>query len=225
MASSRDASISLGRWDPFHRTPSLLVKNGRVKFIPGTGTYGEFDQREADFPSGARLEYRVQKGDRFFDGDHSQALGRALWVLAPDGSKSLLASGFVLYMSLAVAARNLKEQGIFLRAVSFYEGKDGKVVEQEISIPKQRVLSTAGLLLGLSGVWLGVLAGIFIHSLAEIIAVGAIAFAIRALIEMRFAFSKRVSFVTIASMLFTYTANYSAVIVLVRALLAESRGR
>ncbi len=57
----------------------------------------------------------------YFDGDHSQALGRTLWVIGPDGSKTLLASGFVLYMSLTVAARNLKERGIAFRAVSFYE--------------------------------------------------------------------------------------------------------
>jgi len=70
----------------------------------------------------------------FFDGDHSQSLGRTLWVIEPDGSRSLLATGFVLYMTLTVAARNLKKHGIPLRAVSFYESKDAQVVEKEISV-------------------------------------------------------------------------------------------
>lgn len=136
MADSLYTFISLGRWDPAERTPSLSLRNGTIKFIPGKGTQGEFDVREAAFPSGAILEYRVQKGDMYFDGDHSQSLGRTLWVIAPDGSKNLLASGFILYMSLAVAARNLNKHRISFRAVSFYERKDGQVVEQEILIPQ-----------------------------------------------------------------------------------------
>lgn len=73
----------------------------------------------------------------YFDGDHSQALGRTLWVIGPDGSKNLLASGFILYISLTIAARNLKKRGIPFRAVSFYEGKDGQVVDNEISINRK----------------------------------------------------------------------------------------
>jgi hypothetical protein len=129
MAGSPYADISLGRSDPFQRTPSLSLRNGRIKFIPGPGTQGQFDVREAAFPAGARLEYRVQKGDMYFDGDRSQSLARTLWVIAPDGSKDLLASGFILYLSLTAAARNLKKHGIPFRAVSSYENKDGEVME------------------------------------------------------------------------------------------------
>jgi hypothetical protein len=137
MADSPYALISLGRWDPYRRTPSVAVRNGKIKFLPGPGTQGEFEANEAAFPEGAGLEYRVQKGDMYFDGDHSQALGRTLWVIGPDGSKNLLASGFILYISLTIAARNLKKRGIPFRAVSFYEGKDGQVVDNEISINRK----------------------------------------------------------------------------------------
>src|SRR5271168_1291918 len=99
MADSPHAPISLGRWDPYRRTPSVSVRSGRIKFLPGPGTQGQFDLKETAFPAGARLEYRVEKGDMLFDGDHSQSLGRSLWVIEPDGSRVLLATGFVLYMS------------------------------------------------------------------------------------------------------------------------------
>jgi hypothetical protein len=225
MADSLYALISLGRWDPAERTPSLSLRNGTIKFIPGRGTQGEFDVRETAFPSGARLEYRVQKGDMYFDGDHSQSLGRTLWVIAPDGSKNLLASGFILYMSLAVAARNLKKHRIPFRAVSFYEGKDGQVVEEEILIPQSGARFTTALFLGLSNLWLGAIAGAFIHSSSQIIALGAFAFAILALMTLRSAASKRVAAVAVASTLITYAAGYMVAVVLVRSVLSRFTGR
>lgn len=225
MAASPYAPISLGRWDPGQRTPSLSLRNGRIRFIPGAGIQGEFDVREAAFPSGARLEYRVQKGDMYFEGDHSQSLGRTLWVIAPDGSKSLLASGFILYMSLTVAARNLGKRGIPFRAVSFYEGKDGQVVEHEISIPETGARFTMALFLGFSNLWLGAIAGAFIHSLIWIIALGAFAFAILAIITLRSAASKRVASLSMASTLITYAAGYLVVVVLIRSVLSGFTGR
>ena len=225
MADSSYAPISLGRWDPYQRTPSLWLGNGTIKFIPGNGTQGGFEAREAAFPSGARLEYRVQKGDLYFDGDHSQSLGRTLWVIAPDGSKNLLASGFILYMSLPVAVRNLNKRGISFRAVSFYESKDGQVVEQEISLPQSGARFTTTLFLGLSNLWLGAMAGAFIHSLGQIIALGALAFAILAILTLRSAASKRVAFLTVASTLITYAAGYLVTVVLVRSALRGLAGR
>lgn len=149
MADSADTPISLGRWDPYRRTPSLSLRNGRIKFLPGPGSLGQFDVKEAAFPAGARLEYLIQKGDMYFDGDHSQSLGATLWVIEPNGGKSLLASGFVLYMSLTVAARNLKKHEIPFRAVSYYTKKDGQVVENEIPIPRSGNILRADLLLGI----------------------------------------------------------------------------
>src|SRR5579859_2697884 len=206
MADSPDATISLGRWDPYRRTPSVLLCDGRIKFLPGPGTHDQFLIKEAAFPVGARMEYRVQRGDMYFDGDHSQPLERTLWVIQPDGSRSLLATGFVLYMSLTVAARNLKKRGIPFRAVSFYEGKDGQVVEKEISISHSGARFWAGLFLGFSNLWLGIVAGVFIHSLTQIIAIGATAFVILAILTLRSAASKRVASLAIASTLFTYAA-------------------
>ena len=160
----------------------------------------------------------------YFDGDHSQPLGRTLWVIEPDGGRSLLASGFVLYMSLTVAARNLNKRGIPFRAVSFYEGKDAQVVEKEISIPRSGARFTR-LFLGFSNCWLGILAGAFIHSLTQIIAIGAIAFVILAIIALRSAASKRVASLAIASTLFTYAAGYLVSVVLVRSILSGFTGR
>jgi hypothetical protein len=212
MADSAYAPISLGKWDPYQRTPSLSLRNRTIKFMPGKGTQGEFEVKEVAFPSGARLEYRVQKGDMYFDGDHSQSLGRTLWVVAPDGSKVLLASGFVLYMSLPVALRNLNKHRIPFRAVSFYEGKDGQVIEHEISIPQSGSPFTIALVLGLSNLWLGAIAGAFIHSLNQIIALGGFAFAILAVITLRTVASKRDSSLTETSTKITYAAGYLAAV-------------
>jgi hypothetical protein len=215
MANSPYA-ISLGSWNPFRVTPSLMIGNGKIKFIPGTGAQGEFPVKEAAFPPGSRLEYRVQKGDMYLDGDHSQSLGRTLWVIAPDGSKNLLASGFTLYMSLTVAARNLTKRGILFRAVSFYEDKDGQVVERELSISQSRTRSAILLFLGLSNLWLGAIAGAFIHSWSHIIALGVFAFAILVVVRLRFATSKRVALISIATVLVSYAVGYFVAVVLVR---------
>jgi hypothetical protein len=216
MADRPNAPIPLGSWDLYRRTPSLLLGNGTIKFIPGKGARGESDVRDAEFPSGSTLEYGVQMGDMFFDGDHSQALGASLWVIAPDGSKKLLASGYNLYMRLSVTARNLKKRGVPFRAVSFYQAKDGQDVEQELSIPQSGTRFPVLLFLGLSNLWLGAIAGALIHSWTYIIAVGAFAFAILAVIRLRVAPSKRVALISVASALVSYAAGYFVVVVLVR---------
>jgi hypothetical protein len=216
MADLAYAPISLGRWDPYRRTPSVSVRNGRIKFLPGSGTQGEFDLKEAAFPAGARLEYRVEKGDMFFDGDHSQSLGRALWVIEPDGSRSLLATGFVLYMSLTVAERNLEKHGIPFRAVSFYKGKDGQIVEEGISIPHSGTRFPAAFFLGTSNLWLGVIAGLFVSGVGYLIAIGAIAFIVLATARLQSAASRRTAFLSIISTLPIYAAGYVVAVVFVR---------
>jgi hypothetical protein len=219
------APISLGRWDPFRRTPSVSLRNERIKFVPGSGTQGEFDVKEVAFPAGARLEYRVQKGDMYFDGDHSQALGRTLWVIEPDGSRNLLASGFILYIDLTLAARNLEKRSIPFRAVSFYEGKDGKAIETELSIAKSGLRLTTGLFLGFSNLWLGLIAGLFIHSVSYIIAIGVFGFSILAIITFRSATSKRVASLTIAWTLITYPTTYVVSVLLTRWVVSGLPGR
>jgi hypothetical protein len=161
----------------------------------------------------------------YFDGDHSQALGRTLWVVEPDGGRNLLASGFVLYMNLTVAARNLKKRGIPFRAVNFYEGKDGQAVEREISIARSGLRLTTGFVLGFSNLWLGVIAGLFVHSVRHIIGIGVLAFAILAITALRSAASKRAASITIASTLITYAAGDALSVVLGRSVASGFTGR
>jgi hypothetical protein len=219
------APISLGRWDPYRRTPSISLVNGRIKFLPGPGTQGEFEVKEAAFPVGARLEYRVRKGDMYFDGDHSQALGRTLWVIEPNGSRILLADGFILYISLTVAAKNLEKTGIPFRAVNFYEGKDGKVIETELSIPKSGRRLATGLFLGFSNVWLGVIAGLFIRNVSYVVGLGVFGFSILAIATLRSATSKRVAALTLAWTSITYSAGYAVVVLLTRWVVSGLTGR
>lgn len=216
MADSPYASISLGRWDPYRRTPSVSLRGGRIRFLPGRGTQGQFDFKEAPFPAGARLEYRVQKGDMYFDGDHSQVLGRTLWVIEPDGSRSLLASGFVLYMSLTVAARNLKRCGVPFRAVSLYEGKDGQVVENDIAIPTSGALVPAGLVLASCNLWLGFIAGLSVHKIGYLVSIGIIPFSILAIATLRTAVDRSTALVKMISTAPIYAATYISAIILVR---------
>ena len=133
MVNSQSPRIALGRYDPLRRTPCLEILDGEIKFLPGQGTKDQFETTAATFSPGSRVEYRVERGDKYFAGDHGQVLARTLWVIEPNGSRKLMASGFVIYINLLVAARNLEKVGIPFRAVSFYEGANGKLVETEIS--------------------------------------------------------------------------------------------
>lgn len=109
--------------------------------------------------------------------------------------------------------------------MSFYEGKDGQVVEKEISIPQSGARFTTRLILGLSSLWLGAIAGAYIQSVSQIVALGASAFAVVAVITLRSAASKRVASLTIASTLITYAVGYMVVVVLVRSALSRFIGR
>jgi hypothetical protein len=208
--------ITLGRYDPYRRTPSLEIQGDKIKFLPGQGTQGEFETTAADFPPGSRVEYRIQKGDMFFEGDHSQALGRTLWVIEPNGSRKLLASGFVLYVSLTVAARNLEKRGIPFRVVSFYEGANGEIVETEIPTSHSRLRFPVGLLLASSNLWLGVIAGLFIRRVDYLVGIGTVAFIVLAIATVRSAASSRTAFLRIISTLPIYAAGYAVAVVLVR---------
>ena len=158
----------------------------------------------------------------FFDGDHSQSIGRTLWVIEPDGNRTLLASGFVLYISLT-AARKLTKFGIPFRAVSFYEATDGQIVEDEISISPLARFTTP--LLGLSNLWFGAVAGAFLKSVGQIVAFGVLALAVLAVLTLRSATSKRAASLTIALTLMTYVAGYLVAVVLVRSVLSGFTGR
>jgi hypothetical protein len=208
--------ITLGRYDPFRRTPSLEIQDGNIKFLPGQWTMGQFETTVAAFPPGARVEYRVQEGDMYFGGDHSLALARTLWVIERSGCRKLLASGFSLYVDLTVAARNLEKRGIPFRAVSFYEGANGELVETEISIPHSRLRLPVGLLLASSNLWLGVIAGLLIRSVGYLIGIGTVASLVLAIATVRTAAFKRTAFLRVISTLPIYAAGYAMAVVLAR---------
>jgi hypothetical protein len=208
--------IKLGKYDPFRRTPSLEIQDGEIKFLPGQWTMGQFETTVAAFPPGARVEYRVQKGDMYFGGDHSLELARTLWVIEPSGSRKLLASGFILYVDLTVAARNLEKRGIPFRAVTFYEGANGESVETEISTPHSRLRLPVGLLLASSNLWLGVIAGLLVRSVGYLIGIGTVAFLVLAIATVLTAASKRTAFLRVISTLPIYAAGYVMAVVLVR---------
>lgn len=217
--------VALGRYDPFRRTPSVELQNGRIRFLPGEWAKYEFETAEAAFPPGSRLEYRIQKGDMYFADDHSQALGRTLWVIEPDKSRTLLASGFILYLDFTVAARNLQKLGIPFRAVTFYDGPNGQQVETELSVSPSRLRIPVALVLGSSNLWLGAVAALFIHRLSYLIATGTAAFLVLAIATVRSASSIRTALLKIISSLPIYGAGYAVAVVLVRFLAAEFSGR
>jgi hypothetical protein len=216
MVNSQSSRIALGTYDPFRRTPSLEIQDGKIKFLPGQWTMGQFEKTVTAFPPGARVEYHVQKGDMYFGGDHSQALARTLWVIEPSGSRKLLASGSILYIDLAVAASNLEKRGIPFRAMSFYEGANGEPVETEISTSNLRLRLPVGLLLASSNLCLGVIAGLLIRSVGYLIGIGTAAFLVLAVAKVRSAASRKTAFLKVISTLPIYAIGYAVAVVLVR---------
>jgi hypothetical protein len=208
--------IKLGRYDPWRRTPSMEIQDGKIKFLPGKGTDGQVETTVAAFPPGSRVEYRIQKGDMYCEGDHSQVLGRTLWAIQPDGSRELLASGFVLYVDLTVAARNMEQCGIPFRVVTSYERTNGEQVESEISTSRSRFRIPVGLLLASSNLWLGAIAGLFIRRVGYIISIGTLAFTVLAIATVRSAVSSRTAFLRIISSFPIYAAGYALAVALVR---------
>lgn len=80
----------------------------------------------------------------YFDGDHSQSLGRTLWVITPDGSKNRLASAFILYKFGGRGEKTEQTPDSFPDG-KFLRGNDGQVVEQEILIPQSGARFTTAL--------------------------------------------------------------------------------
>ncbi len=132
MTASQDSTIALGRFDPWRRTPHLEFRDGKVAFLPGEGVRDVFKIVEAPFPPGSRIEYRVERGDHYYTGDHGQAVARTLCVVGPEGKTTPLVTGFVIYVNRGVTARNLKERGIPFQAVTFYKRPNGEEIEIEL---------------------------------------------------------------------------------------------
>src|SRR6266568_5334546 len=105
--------IALGRTqDAFNRVPFIEFHDGNITFQPGQSMRDTFTAAKAAFPPGARLEYRIETGDMYIDGDRGQALGRSLWVIKPDGTRELLVRGFNIYVDFELANLHLKSAGI-----------------------------------------------------------------------------------------------------------------
>ena len=215
MVSSQ-SRIALGRYDPWRRTPSLEIQDGALKFLPGPGAEDQFETTTAAFPPGSRIEYRIQKGDMYFEGDRSQTIGRTLWVITPDGSRKRLVGGSVLYVSLTVASRNLGSLGIPFRVVSVYERANGEKIETEVPVSHARVGFSAALLVGTSNLWLGAIAGLFFHEVAYLVGIGTVAFAFIAVARLHSAASHRAALLKLVSMLPIYAAGYALAVVLAR---------
>lgn len=208
--------IALGGYDPWKRFPFIELHNGKVTFLPSKSMCDTFAITEAAFPTGAYLEYRIETGDRYVDGDRGQALGRSLWVVEPDGTRKVLAHGFVLYINLGRAALNLKDSGIPFKVMKVYDGPQGQRVETETTVNTSHFRLPPALLIGTSSLWLGAVAGIFIRNVWPVVAVGIVAFTVLAIATMHAGASKRLVFFPLISLLPTYAAGYALAVVLAR---------
>jgi hypothetical protein len=212
--SSRPLSVPLGPYDPFKRVPSVSFQDGKVTFAPGRGS-PEFAKVQTEFPTGARLEYRQEKGDLYFAGDHSLHLGSSLWVVRPDGSRESLAQGYSLYIHRRVAARNLEFAGVPFKVVSYYQLPNGHVVENDIKISRSPLVSASFLLLATSSIWLGALTAFLTHELRYIVLVGVLGLCVLALALMRGGSSKRSGLIKVLSITPSYAGGYGVAVVVV----------
>ena len=212
--TSRPTPIPLGPYDPFRRVPSVSFQDGKVTFTPGRSS-AEFAKVQTEFPSGARLEYRQEKGDLYVAGDHGLHLSSSLWVVRPDGSRESLAQGYTLYVHRSAAARNLERAGVPFKVVSFYRESNGHVVENDIKIRRSPLVSASGLLLGTSSIWLGALTAFLTHELRYIILVGALGLCALTIALMKGGSSKRSGLLKVVSIIPSYAGGYGFAVVVV----------
>jgi len=210
----RPTSVPLGPYDPFKLVPSVLFQDGKVTFTPGQGN-PEFAKVQTEFPIGARLEYRQEKGDLYFAGDHSLHISSSLWVVRPDGGRESLAQGYSLYIHRRAAARNLERAGVPFKIVSFYQEPNGHVVEDDIKIRSSPLVSASAFLLGTSSIWLGALTAFLTHELRYIILVGAVGLCVLASALMKGGSSKRSGLIKVLSIIPSYAGGYGVAVVVV----------
>jgi len=210
--------VPLGPFDPFKRVPSLSFQDGKVTFIPGRGS-SEFATTQTQFPAGSRIERRSEMGDLYVTGDHSLHLASSLWVIRPDGSKELLAQGFTVYVHRRVAARNLEHAGIPFKIVNFYREPNGHIVENEIKIASSPLRSAPAIVLGMSSIWLGVLAALLTNDLRYLICIGAVGFCFLAIVMTKGDSSKRSALLKVLSVIPSYAGGYAFAVVVVRHML------
>jgi hypothetical protein len=213
--TSRPTCVSLGPYDPFKRVPTLSFQDGKVTFIPGRGS-PEFATIQTQFPSGARLENRIEMGDLYLTDDHSLHLSSSLWVVRPDGTRELLAQGFTIYIHRRAAARNLERAGIPFKVVSFYQEPNGHVVENEIKITRSRLGSASVVLLGTSSIWLGALTAFLTHDLRYVVSIGVVGLCALAIAITKGGSSNRSGLLKVVSIIPSYVGGYALAVVVIR---------
>jgi hypothetical protein len=106
--------------------------------------------------------------------------------------------------------------GVPLKAVSYFQGKDGNKVETDLVISSSPGISLAAILLGTSSLWLGALAAFFIHDVRYVVSFGVLALCLLGTGTFAFSSSKRNALIKWVSFLPSYGAGYAFSVVVVR---------
>lgn len=206
-------------WD---RVAFLEWRAGNIIFVPDRRmrSFG-YTAAEAPFPTGARLEYHVETGDRYFTGDRGQVLRRSLWVIEPTGAQQQLLDS-AAYLNLRTTATNLQRADIPFRVIRIYDGEEGEHTEAEVTAQYIQASTKAwksgpvAILIGTSSWWLGALAGTFVHSGGYAITIGLLGYAVIAVFTMRSMPSKRAALIQVATLIPSYAGGYAVAALIVR---------
>jgi hypothetical protein len=140
-------------------------------------------------------------------------------VIRPDGSRSLLAQGFTLYVYLGRAARNLERAGIPFKVVSFYREPNGREIENEIQVTRSRVGSASIVLFGTMSIWLGALTAFLTRDPRYVISIGVVGLCALAIVITKGDSSKSSGLVKVVSIIPSYVGGYALAVVVIRHLL------
>jgi hypothetical protein len=170
----------------------------------------------APFPAGSGLECHIATGDRYFTGDRGQMLLKSLWVVQPDGTRHNLLSD-VIDLNLRTMLTNLHNRGTSFRVIKLYDGQAGEhsetdITDQYIRPSRQR---RTPILLGTSGLWLGVLASVLSHSAVYVSGIGVLGFTTMAVFSLHSETSRRSALVHVVTLIPSYAAGYAFAVVAV----------
>jgi len=175
---------------------------------------------EAPFPLGSQLECHIDTADLYAAGDHGMVLQRSLWVARPDGKKQQL-TGRATELNLTRMTSNLSKSGVPFRVVKTYDGMEGKHTETDVTADytsasgKTWKQGLVGLLIGTSGLWLGLVAGILVHKVAPAIAIGLAGWVFFGVVRLHTSMSKRSALIQPATILPSYAGGYAFAVIAV----------
>lgn len=205
-------------WD---RITYLELRDGKIALVPGRKDRGlGYTTVEASFPTGSVLEYHVETADAYFAGDHGHVSNLSVWVVPPTGKKEKLRD-FAYSVSPKIMAANLRNHGIPFRAVAIYDGENGEHCESEITArfaqghADSKKRAPTAILLGSCNLWLGVLAGCFAHSGAEIIGIGVVGYILVSIVALRSASSRKSAILATMARAPMFAAGYAFVVIAV----------